>query len=142
MSRIFMPELPSEERINVLRNNADKIEQTTYEKELTEEELIAKREQFVDNSIAVSKLEDELSEKKKEFKSKIDPLKLINRSLQYEVKTKKSEVKGTLFHMANHDSGYMETYDEAGELVSSRRLRPDEKQIRMTVISQRAANGE
>jgi gas vesicle protein len=133
MPKIFMPELSADERLNILRNNADKVEQTTYEKELTEDELIAKREQFVDNSIAVSKLEDELSEKKKEFKSKIDPLKLINRALQYEVKTKKTEVKGTIFHMADHVNGYMETYDESGELISSRRLRPDEKQARLYI---------
>jgi hypothetical protein len=133
MSKIFMPEVSAEERLNILRNNADKVEQTTYEKELTEDELIAKREQFVDNSIAVSKLEDELSEKKKEYKSKIDPLKLINRALQYEVKTKKTEVKGTIFHMADHTNGYMETYDESGEMVASRRLRPDERQGRLYI---------
>lgn len=136
-----MPELTPEERLNALRNNADKIEQTTYAKELTDEELDAKREEFVDNSIAVSKLEDELAEKKKEFKNKIEPLKLINRGLQQEVKTKKKEVKGQLFHMANHVDSMMETYDETGELVSSRRLRPDEKQVRMQVVDRKTANG-
>lgn len=141
MAKIFMPELTPEERLNALRNNADKIEQTTYAKELTDEELDAKREEFVDNSIAVSKLEDELAEKKKEFKNKIEPLKLINRGLQQEVKTKKKEVKGQLFHMANHVDSMMETYDETGELVSSRRLRPDEKQVRMQVVDRKTANG-
>lgn len=138
MAKIFMPEATAEDRLNALKNNADKIEQTTYEKELTQEELDAKREEFVDNSITVSKLEDELAEKKKEFKNKIEPLKLINRSLQHEVKTKKKEVKGHLFHMANHRDSMMETYDESGELVSSRRLRPDEKQVRMQVVDRKA----
>lgn len=138
MAKIFMPDVSPEERLNILKNNADKIEETPYEKELTEEELIAKREQFVDNSIAVSKLEDELAEKKKEFKNKIEPLKLVNRGLQYEVKTGKKAAKGFLFHMADHTNGYMETYDETGELVSSRRLRPDEKQVRMQVVDRKA----
>jgi len=140
MPKVFMPELSPEERINVLRNNADKIETTTYEKELTTEELDAKREEFVDNSISVSKLEDELAEKKKEYKNKIEPIKLVNRMLQHEVKTKKKEVKGQLFHMANHTDSMMETYDETGELVSSRRLRPDERQVRMQVVERPAAN--
>jgi hypothetical protein len=133
MAKIFMPELSPDERINILRNNADKVEQTDYEKELTEDELIAKREEFVDNSIDVSKLEDELAEKKKEYKNKIEPIKLINRGLQKEIKTKKKWVKGQLFHMADHINGYMETWDETGELVSSRRLRPDEKQGRLYI---------
>lgn len=140
MAKIFMPDVTPEERINILRNNADKVEQTDYEKELTEEELIAKREEFVDNSIDVSKLEDELAEKKKEYKNKIEPIKLVNRSLQKEIKTKKRWVKGQLFYMADHVNGMMETWDESGELVSSRRLRPDEKQVRMQVVLPKAAN--
>lgn len=139
MAKIFMPDATPEERINNLRNNADKVEQTTYEKELTQEELDAKREEFVDNDIQIAKLEDELNEKKAEFKSKIEPIKIVNRSLRQEVKTKKKEVKGHLFHMANHTDSMMETYDETGELVSSRRLRPDEKQVRMQVVLPKAA---
>lgn len=138
MPKIFMPELSPEERLNALRNNADRIENTTYDKELTQEELDAKREQFVDNSIEVSKLEDELNEKKKEYKNKIEPIKLINRGLQREVKTKKKEVKGQIFHMANHVDSMMESYDESGEMIASRRLRPDEKQVRMQVVDRKA----
>lgn len=138
MAKIFMPDLTPEERINALRNNAEKVDNTDYEKELTEEELIARREEFVDNSISVSKLEDELAEKKKEYKSKIEPVKMVNRGLQQEIKTKKKWVKGQLFHMANHTDSMMETYDESGELVSSRRLRPDEKQVRMQVVDRKA----
>lgn len=139
MPKIFMPEVSSEERLLILRNNADKVEQTDYEKELTEDELIAKREEFVDNSIAISKLEDELAEKKKEYKNKIEPVKLVNRGLQQEIKTKKKWVKGQLFHMADQVNSMMETWDETGELVSSRRLRPDEKQVRMKVVEPRPA---
>jgi hypothetical protein len=141
MAKIFMPEYTPEERINALRNHADKVEQTDYEKELTEEELIAKREEFVDNSIVVSKLEDELAEKKKEYKNKIEPIKLVNRCLQKEIKTKKKWVKGQLFHMADQVNSMMETWDESGELVSSRRLRPDEKQARLFVAG-KAANDQ
>src|SRR5688572_2084635 len=112
MQTVFMPELSTEERLQILRNHADKVEETTYEKDLTQEELDAKREMFVDNSIQVSTLEDELNEEKSKYKGKIDPLKLINKTLQQEVKTKKQKVKGTLFHMANHDTSFMETYNE------------------------------
>lgn len=143
MPKVFMPELTPEERLRILQTNADKVETTTYDKELTEEELIAKREEFVDNSIIVSKLEDELAEKKKEFKNKIEPVKLINRGLQQEIKTKKKEVKGLLFQMADQVNSMMEVYDESGELVSSRRLRPDEKQTRLQVVPPKSvANGE
>jgi hypothetical protein len=139
MSKTFMPELSLQERIQVLKNNADLIEETTYEKDLTQDELDAKREEFVDNSIKVSTFEDEFNEEKAKFKGKIDPIKMHNKILQQEVKTKKQKVKGTLFHMANHDTGYMETYDHEAELVSTRRLRPDERQARL-YIPPKAAN--
>ena len=133
MAKVFMPELSPQERIQVLKNNADLIEETTYEKDLTQEELDAKREEFVDNSIKVSTFEDEFNEEKAKFKRKIDPLKMHNKILQQEVKTKKQKVKGVLFHMANHDTGYMETYEDTGEMIASRRLRPDEKQARLYI---------
>lgn len=136
-----MPELSAEERLQALKNNADNIEQTTYERELTPEELDGKREMFVDNSIKVSSLEDELNAYKDSYKAQIDPIKKENKVLQQEVKTKKQKVKGTLFHLANHDSGYMETYDETGELIGTRRLRPDEKQARL-FVAKPAANDQ
>ncbi|HEX6427978.1 MAG TPA: hypothetical protein VF008_09850 [Niastella sp.] len=142
MPKIFMPDLLPEERLRILQTNADKVEETDYDKELTEEELIAKREEFVDNSIDVSKLEDELAEKKKEFKNKIEPIKLVNRALQKEIKTKKKVVKGFLFQMADQVNSMMETYDQDGELVSSRRLRPDEKQTRLQVVPPKKAANE
>lgn len=141
MQNVFMPELSQEERIQMMRNHADKVEETTYEKELTQEELDAKREMFVDNSIQVSNLEDELNAYKASYKGKMEPLKQINKVLQQEVKTKRQRVKGTLFHMANHETSYMEVYDETGELVSSRRLRPDEKQARL-FVAKPAANDQ
>lgn len=141
MAKIFMPEMSDQERLQVLRNNADHVEETTYEKDLTQEELEGKREEFVDNSIKVSTLEDEFNEEKAKFKGKIEPMKMRNKILQQEVKTKKQKVNGTLFHMANHDSGYMETYEESGELHATRRLRPDERQARL-FVAKPAANDE
>lgn len=142
MAKIFMPEETPESRLNILRNHADKAEETTYDRELTQDELDAKCQLFVNNSIQLSTLEDELNEQKAKFKQKIDPLKLVNNTLQYEIKTKKRKVKGTLFHMANHESGFMETYDQAGELISTRRLLPEEKLPARLFVAKPAANDQ
>jgi hypothetical protein len=140
MSEIFMPDATPSERLQALRNHADKIEENaSYERELSEEELVAKREQFVDNDGNVETLEDELKAIKKNYKGKIEPIKTLNRGLRYEIKTRRTKEKGTLYHLANQDSGYMETYNEAGELIGKRRLRPDERQTRL-YIPPKAAN--
>lgn len=139
MAKVFMPDASPDERMRVLQNNADKIEETTYERELTSEELDIKRETFFNNHRELNKLEEDLADIKSGFKTKIDPLKVDNKKLLRQVSTGKEEVNGILFHMANHEDGYMETYDQSGELVASRRLRPDEKRQTIPFIPKAVA---
>lgn len=133
MSKIFMPEVSPDDRKRLLQQNADSIQDTEYLKALSPEELDIKREQLTENAIKFSELEDEKKEVMREFKEKMDPLSRANKELLTEIKTRQSKVNGILYHMANHEEGMMETYDEGGELVASRRLRPDEK--RQTIFS-------
>lgn len=134
-----MPESSQKERLMMMQENAAKVEKTTYQKSLSLEELAARREDLADNCIKLNQLEDELKEVKDDFKLKIDPLKTTNKVLLTEIKTKQSTVDGTLFHMANHDDGMMETYDNDGYLISTRRLRPEEKQTNIFSLP-KAAN--
>jgi hypothetical protein len=124
----FMPEITTKERLMMLQENAHKVEQTTYQKALSAEELAARREDLADNCIKLNQFEDELKEVKDDFKLKMDPLKTTNKTLLTEIKTKQTTIDGTLFHLANHEDGMMETYDNEGYLIGSRRLRPEEKQ--------------
>lgn len=128
-----MPEISQSERMNILQQNADKIELTTYLKPLSEEELSARRESLTDNSIRLSDLEEDKKEATKQFKDQIDPLKAANKTILVEIRTKQAKVDGTLYFMANHDESMMETYDDTGEMIESRRLRPDEKQGRLAL---------
>lgn len=125
-----MPELAPEERKRLLVDNCDDHEQTTYYRELSPEDLDVKRETLSENLIHLSEWDDELQLAKDIFKSKAKPIKEENKTLLTEIKTRKEMVSGTLFHVADHEQGVMETFDENGEFVSSRRLRPDEKQLK------------
>ena len=124
----FMPEATPKERLMLLQENAAKVEQTTYQRTLSLDDLAARREDLADNCIKLNHFEDELADIKAKFKDDMDPLKVSNKKLLTEIKTKQSTVDGTLFHIANHDDGMMETYDNDGFLIASRRLRPEEKQ--------------
>lgn len=123
-----MPELTAKERLMIMQENAAKVQQTSYQKSLPADELAARREDLADNCIKLNSFEDELREVKDDFKLKMDPLKLTNKTLLTEIKTKQSTVEGTLFHLANHEDSMMEIYDNEGYLIESRRLRPEEKQ--------------
>ena len=123
-----MPDVSPKERLMLLQENAAKVEQTTYQKALTPDELAARREDLADDCIKLNQFEDELKEVKDDYKLKMDPLKTANKTRLLEIKTKQSTTDGTLYHVANHQESIMETYDSEGLFVSSRRLRPEEKQ--------------
>jgi hypothetical protein len=137
--RQFMPDVSAKERTMLMQENASKVEQTTYQKVLSPDELAARREDLADDCIKLNQFEDELKEVKDDFKTKMDPLKAANKVRLAEIKTKQSTVDGTLYHMADHDNGIMEIYDSEGVFVSSRRLRPEEKQGTMFKLN-KAAN--
>ncbi len=126
-----MPDLDDKERLVILQQNADKIEPTTYQKPLTDEELRERKDNLTDNSIKLGDLEEQKQEAVKDFKAQIDPLKDANKQLLQELRTKQAKVEGTLYHIANHDESMMGTYDQEGNMISSRRLFPNEKQGRM-----------
>jgi hypothetical protein len=141
MEKQFMPDIQDPgEKLRLLRDNCDDYEETSYVKPLSQEELDVKREELADNCIEFTRLEDELKEIKTGYKDKMDPLKADNKTLCQQIKTRQEEATGKLFHFNNQDEGMRITYDEQGEFVGSRRLRPDEKQKRIPFIAK--ASGE
>lgn len=132
--KTFMPEMDPAQRLQLLKDNCDSREETTYYKDLTPDMLDIKRESLSENLIKLAEWEDELNQVKDAHKIKSKPLKEENKGLLLEVKTRKQMIKGMLYNIADHEQGIMETYDEQGEFVSSRRLRPDERQQKMFPI--------
>lgn len=128
MIKQFMPDVSAKERIIIMQENAARVEQTSYQRALSQDELAARREDLADNCIKLNQFEDDLKDVKDSYKIKMDPLKASNKTLLVEIKTKQTKVDGILYHMANYDDGLMETYDSEGYIIGSRRLRPDEKQ--------------
>ena len=127
-NEIYLPEVSVQERRSILEAHAVKVETTKYQKQLTPDELDARREIHTDNSIKLSELDDELTAVKRGFKERMDPLRMQNKLLLTEIKTRQQTVDGVLYQLPNFDSGFMETFNEEGELIGTRKLRPDEKQ--------------
>lgn len=127
MSR-FMPDATPNQRLQMLQENAAKVEQRIYQKPLTEDEVTARREKHTDNAIAFGDLEDAKKEALADFKAKMDPIKVESKQLLWEIRTKQAKVDGIVYMIPDFESKMMDTYDSEGELIESRRLRPDEKQ--------------
>lgn len=130
-----LDKMPEHQRLQVLQDTADSVEETTYYRPLTSEDLDGKREQLAENSIKLSELEDEKKAATDSFKGQMKPLANANSKLLREIKSRQEQVKGTLYHLMNHDSGFMESYDKTGVLIATRRLTPKEKQKTIFNIS-------
>lgn len=127
MPKKFMPEISPEERLRILRDNHES-ETTSYFKQLTQEEMDIRREQLADNSIKYFEHSEELKEIKSQFKEKMEPLTRSNQQIMQELKTGQAEVEGEIFKVPNYDDNMMETYNAEGDMISSRRLLPNERQ--------------
>lgn len=119
------------ERLRLLKENCDSSQTTSYVRNLTQEELDFKRELHVDNCIQLGTYDEELKAKKAEYKILMEPLQDQNKTLLRQIKTRQEELKGTIFNYADHEDGMMYTYDENGDLVGSRRLKPEERQKKL-----------
>lgn len=126
------------ERPRMLNENCDSKETTSYVRNLTQEELDFKREVHVDNCVQLEEYNEELKKVKAEYKDKMEPLQDQNKTLLRQIKTRQEELKGTIFNYADHEDGMMYTYDENGDLVGSRRLKPEERQKKLFPLAKAA----
>lgn len=140
MAKIFMPEATPEERLRILRDNHDS-EVTPYYKQLTQTEMDQRREVLADNSIEHFELSEKLKQVKSDFKEQMEPLIRDNHKIMEELKTGQAKIEGEIFFVPDHDNSMMETYNADGELIASRRLKPEEKQQRISFLKP-AANDQ
>jgi hypothetical protein len=119
----------------ILIDNCEGVEEKTYTKRLTEDELQEKNQQFIDANINIDKADETLSQAKHEHKSIVKPLKDERKHLLRTVKTKHEEITGPLYRLANHADGMIDYVDLSGNIIESRRMKPEEKQGRMFVAS-------
>lgn len=110
-------------------------ENTTYYVDLTEQDLVEKHQELSENLIRLNEKEEELKKIKDSYKVEMQPMKILQKVLLTAIHVKKEVVEGTLYHIADQEEGVMETFTAAGEFYSSRRLRPDEKQMRIPPMS-------
>ena len=121
------------ERIQILRDNAYKISEETYYKNLTEDELSERKDLYSSKAIDVNKLENDLKDLKDEYSAEIKPLKKEMSGILLEVKMQSQQVTEEVYQIADYDENYMGTYNAEGELISQRPLRKDERQLRMNL---------
>lgn len=116
-------------------------EETSYFRQFNDDERHEVSESFLKDSIEAARIEEELAEIKKEFKSKLDPIKESVKAMRTELKNNGREEYGTLFLMDDYENSQMHYVDESGKVIQSRKMTVKELQLHTnTKVQLRKAN--
>ena len=114
------------DRLKTLEDNADKMEELSYTKPFTPEQIRVFKDELSTTMIDLNVIEEEFKEVKDSYKAKMKPLKEETKSLLTDIKNKAEFVKEKCFVFYEGDSaGY---YNAEGVLVYQRPLLPGERQ--------------
>jgi hypothetical protein len=132
-------QLTERERAEFLQDHADTIQEGQYFKQFDPEDREQNQAEYMDKSIELQRVLDEYKQIKEDYKSKIKMLEAHRAVLITERMQNGEWLDGKQFGFADQDRGLMEYFDATGQLISSRRLLPNERQIS---IFNKASNGE
>ncbi|MBC7486062.1 MAG: hypothetical protein H7282_04865 [Cytophagaceae bacterium] len=131
MKNQILEELPIEEREQGLRDICCGHEVQDYKREFNEEEITDMSKFYVQKSTAQSR---SVVQKKAVIDSLKSELKIAQKELDKMlsiISTGHEVVQGEVYMIDDQESGMMGYYDPTGKLISSRRLRPEERQLRL-----------
>lgn len=134
-----LKDLSHEERQTVLLGEAVSGDEQVYLKTLTPEELHIKREGMANDSILLNQYEAEFKDVKDEHKNKIMPIKQRRDEALEAIRLKAVPVTGKVWLLADHENKMMHSVTDDGNVLGSRPMLPEERQIR--VPFPRMANG-
>ena len=131
-----LKDLSPDDRKTLLEGDAIEVTEGKYVKQLTSEELAFYKDKLADRSIQQATILDELQIIKDDFKARLDPVKADIRMALQAVKFKAIEAVGRQYKLADHDEKMIYYADELGQIISSRRMLPEERQYRMSLLKE------
>jgi hypothetical protein len=128
MEKLILQSESSSERLEALKNSADKVEMFSYPRELSNGEIQELQSNLSQDMIVVDKEEQKLKVAKEIFKSATKPVKQnIAKNLQM-IRSQVEEVHEEVYLLKDVNESKMGYYSKEGILVFERNLRPDEMQ--------------
>lgn len=137
---LFMEFAEGEARVNALDANSDAIEEITYTRRFSPDELADMRNRLADNSIEESDIEAKKKEEIDRFKDKLKPIQKAKTTLLSKLKTKTEQVTESCYKMINREERLVGYYNSDGELVSARPLNAQEMQKTIFEVTKTGTN--
>jgi hypothetical protein len=120
------------ERLEQLKNSADKVESFSYPRELSIGEIQELQSNLSQDMIFVDKEDQKMKVARESFKAATKPItQTIAKNLQM-IRTQVEEVTEDVFLLKDIEESKMGYYSKDGNLVFERNLRPEEMQYSIT----------
>nr|WP_315173642.1 hypothetical protein [uncultured Flavobacterium sp.] len=121
-----------------IKDNLDAIAyglvEKSYTKNLTEEEIVERKDEYSEIAISLSEIAEQKKEAMDRFKSLVKEPKIQASMLLESIKFKSEQKHGTLYLVDDQESGMMYSFDELGICVEARQLDKKEKQTKLKSI--------
>lgn len=132
MSKPIFQDLAPADRKKALEENAYSSELRDIRRMFTDAELEEKKEQLSEETIEKLDAEEELKKLSRPLKEMIKEKNEVIRKVSRDLRLKYYERNEQVFYMADYAEDTMHEYDGNGIWLSSRPLRANEKQLRIT----------
>jgi|AntRauTorckE5430_2_1112549.scaffolds.fasta_scaffold00894_6 hypothetical protein len=109
--------------------------QKNYTKNLTEEEVLDRKEEYAEMGLVISEMEDEKKNYLEAFKERMKPKKEKAQELLSSIKFKSEQRFGNVYSVDDQEEGMMYFFDDSGYCVDARPLTRDERQTRIKQLN-------
>ncbi|HEX8656516.1 MAG TPA: hypothetical protein VF690_03235 [Hymenobacter sp.] len=113
--------LSPKERTDNLEALSHLIDEETYMKPLTDEQLAVRKDNLVNNSVELNLLAEEKKAVTAELNAKAKRLSSLNRALLDDITYKAVEARGKVYSILSEDDRWVDRYNEDGVWLSRRR---------------------
>jgi len=127
-------------RVQFLDANCTEVENIGFTREFTQEEMEAMKDNLADVSIELNDLQIEKKELVKEINLKMKPKDQCRKNLLESIRKRSEYVNEDCFKFVDHETNTVGYYNSEGLLVSTRRIKPEERQTKMFKLPKTGTN--
>ena len=129
MEKVLFEKLSEKERLQMLSDNADTVEEIGYMKAFTPEEMEKMKDRLSKIVIDINDIDDEKKAANDEFKLRKKPLETEKQELLANIKNKSEYVVEDCYKIIDQNEQMVGFYNKQGVLVDCRPIRPDERNM-------------
>lgn len=128
MEKQLFEDYPLHQRVKMLEDNAESIEERGFMKPFSPEEVLSLKDDLANVAIDIDNIGIAKKTANDGFKAELKPLEDRKKTILENIKNRSEYVKENCYKIVDHTEGMAGFYSRDGQLIESRQLRPDERQ--------------